>query len=134
MEPSLKSSFRKPKKKKERINHPPTGPTKSLEYGFSIITLLIILLLTFLFVRLPAANVVILGAGTVGEYACRTALGLGASVIVFDNSVSKSLMNEFSYNSTMQIPRIIKIILSRQNYLVLFDKFSDIYNSISHSS
>ena len=34
-------------------------------------------------------NVVVIGAGTVGEYACRTALGLGASVIVFDNSVSK---------------------------------------------
>jgi len=48
IEPSLKSSFRKTKKKKERINHPPTGPTKSLDFGFSIITLLIILLLTFL--------------------------------------------------------------------------------------
>ena len=48
MEPSLKSSFRKTKKKKERINHPPTGPTKSLDLGFSIITSLTILLLTFL--------------------------------------------------------------------------------------
>ena len=48
MEPSLKSSFRKPKKKMERVNHPPTGPTKSLDLGFSIITSLIILLLTFL--------------------------------------------------------------------------------------
>lgn len=34
-------------------------------------------------------SVVVIGAGTVGEYACRTALGLGASVIVFDNSISK---------------------------------------------
>jgi alanine dehydrogenase len=34
-------------------------------------------------------NVVVIGAGTVGEYACRTAMGLGSSVIVFDNSVSK---------------------------------------------
>ena len=48
MEPSLKSSFRKTKKKKERINHPPTGPTKSLDFGFSIVALVIILLLTFL--------------------------------------------------------------------------------------
>ncbi len=48
MEPSIKSSFSKPKKKKERINHPPTGPTKNLDFGFSIITLLIILLLSFL--------------------------------------------------------------------------------------
>ena len=48
MEPSLKSSFSKVKKKREKIYHPPTGPTKSLDFGFSIITLLIILLLTFL--------------------------------------------------------------------------------------
>ena len=48
MEPSLKSSFSKAKKKREIIHHPPTGPTKSLDFGFSIITLLIILLLTFL--------------------------------------------------------------------------------------
>jgi hypothetical protein len=47
VEPSLKSSFRKTKKKNEIVNHPPTGPTKSLDFGFSIITLLIILLLTF---------------------------------------------------------------------------------------
>ena len=40
----------------------------------------------------------------------------------FDNSVSKSLMNEFSYNSTMQIPRIIKIILSRGVGAAVADK------------
>ncbi|HET6245777.1 MAG: alanine dehydrogenase [Bacteroidetes bacterium] len=34
-------------------------------------------------------EVVILGAGTVGEYAARAALGLGASVKVFDNSIFK---------------------------------------------
>lgn len=38
---------------------------------------------------LMPTNVVVIGAGTVGEYACRTAIGLGASVIVFDNSFSK---------------------------------------------
>ena len=49
MEPSLKSSFRNAKgKKKKKINHPPTGPTKNLDFGFSIITLLFILLITFL--------------------------------------------------------------------------------------
>ena len=37
----------------------------------------------------PPATVVILGAGTVGEYAARTALGLGADVKVFDNSIYK---------------------------------------------
>ena len=47
MEPSLKSSVSKAKKKREKIYHPPTGPTKSLDFGFSIM-LLIILLITFL--------------------------------------------------------------------------------------
>lgn len=37
----------------------------------------------------PPAKVVILGAGVVGEFATKTALGLGASVRVFDNDVSK---------------------------------------------
>ncbi len=34
-------------------------------------------------------EVVVIGAGTVGEFATRAALGLGASVKVFDNSLSK---------------------------------------------
>jgi len=34
-------------------------------------------------------EVVVIGAGTVGEFASRTALGLGASVRVFDNSSSR---------------------------------------------
>lgn len=37
----------------------------------------------------PPAKVVILGAGVVGEHAVRTALGLGASVRIFDNDVYK---------------------------------------------
>ncbi len=37
----------------------------------------------------PPAQVTILGAGTVGEFAARTALGLGATVQVFDNSIAK---------------------------------------------
>ncbi len=36
---------------------------------------------------IPPAKVLILGAGVVGEYAARTAIGLGASVKVFDNSI-----------------------------------------------
>lgn len=35
----------------------------------------------------PSANVLILGAGVVGEFAARTALGLGATVKIFDNSI-----------------------------------------------
>lgn len=37
----------------------------------------------------PPAKVVILGAGVVGEFATKTALGLGASVRIFDNQISK---------------------------------------------
>lgn len=39
----------------------------------------------------PPANVVIIGAGMVGEYAARTALGCGAQVKVFDNSIYRLL-------------------------------------------
>ncbi len=38
---------------------------------------------------IPPTEVVIIGAGTVGEYAARTAVGLGANVKVFDNSLAK---------------------------------------------
>jgi len=38
---------------------------------------------------IPPSKVVILGAGTVGQFATRAALGLGAEVKVFDNSVYK---------------------------------------------
>jgi alanine dehydrogenase len=37
----------------------------------------------------PSAEVVIIGAGTVGEFATRAALGLGASVKVFDTSIHR---------------------------------------------
>jgi len=37
----------------------------------------------------PPTEVVVLGAGTVGEFAARAALGLGSSVKVFDNSLQK---------------------------------------------
>ena len=37
----------------------------------------------------PPTEVVILGAGTVGEFAARSAIGLGANVKVFDNSITK---------------------------------------------
>ena len=48
METSLKSTYSHAKRKKKRVNHPPTGPTKNLDFGFSIIFLLIISLITFL--------------------------------------------------------------------------------------
>ena len=37
----------------------------------------------------PPIEVVIIGAGTVGEFAARSSMGLGANVKVFDNSITK---------------------------------------------
>ena len=37
----------------------------------------------------PPTEIVIIGAGTVGEFAARTALGLGASVKVYDNNIHR---------------------------------------------
>lgn len=47
----------------------------------------------------PPTNIVIFGAGTVGEFAARTGLGMGAIVKVFDNSVVKlrNLQKSFGY-------------------------------------
>lgn len=38
---------------------------------------------------IPPTKVIIIGAGIVGEYAARTALAMGASVKIFDNSIYK---------------------------------------------
>lgn len=45
---------------------------------------------------IPPTNVVIIGAGTVGEYVARSALGLGANVKVFDNNLYK--LRRIKYN------------------------------------
>ena len=67
-------------------------------------------------------NVVVIGAGTVGEYACRTALGLGASVIVFDNTVSKlrRLQNNINQRiSTSSLaPKILMKALQRADVVI----------------
>ncbi len=39
------------------------------------------------FTGIPPTQIVVVGAGAVGEYACRAALGLGANVKVFDNEL-----------------------------------------------
>ena len=58
-------------------------------------------------------NVVVIGAGTVGEYACRTALGLGASVIVFDNSVSKLRRLQNNINQRISTSSLASKILMK---------------------
>ena len=67
-------------------------------------------------------EVVILGAGTVGEYACRAALGLGASVKVFDNSISKlrRLHNDIGtrvYTSVIQ-PKMLEKAIMRADVVI----------------
>ena len=67
-------------------------------------------------------SVVIIGAGTVGEYACRTALGLGASVIIFDNSVSKlrRLQNNINQKVSTSIlqPKVLWKALKRADIVI----------------
>ncbi|WP_396211981.1 alanine dehydrogenase [Flavobacterium sp.] len=63
----------------------------------------------------PPTDVVIVGAGTVGEFAAKTAVGLGANVKVFDNSITKlrRLQNNLSQNiftSTIQPKTLLKAL------------------------
>jgi len=70
----------------------------------------------------PPADVVILGAGTVGEFATRSALGLGAIVKVFDTSISRlrRLQNDLSqriYTSILQ-PKVLAKALSTADVVI----------------
>jgi alanine dehydrogenase len=70
----------------------------------------------------PPVDVVILGAGIVGEFAARTALGLGASVKIFDNSISKlrNVQNNVSqqlFTSTIQ-PKYLSKALRRCDVVI----------------
>lgn len=61
----------------------------------------------------PPTEVVILGAGTVAEFAAKTAIGLGASVKVFDNSITKlrrlqNNLNQRIFTSTLQNKTLLK--------------------------
>ncbi|HIP31837.1 MAG TPA: alanine dehydrogenase [Crocinitomicaceae bacterium] len=67
-------------------------------------------------------EVVVIGAGTVGENATRCALGLGASVKVFDNSLSKlrRLQNDLGvrvYTSVIQ-PKVLAKSLMRADVVI----------------
>jgi alanine dehydrogenase len=60
-------------------------------------------------------EVVIIGAGTVGEFAAKTAIGLGASVKVFDNSIVKlrrlqNQLNQRIFTSTIQPKMLLKAL------------------------
>ncbi|KAB1157876.1 alanine dehydrogenase [Flavobacterium luteum] len=63
----------------------------------------------------PPTDVVILGAGTVGEFAAKTALGLGANVKVFDNSITKlrrlqNNLNQRIFTSTIHQKSLLKAL------------------------
>ena len=63
----------------------------------------------------PPVEVVIIGAGTVGEFAARSAIGLGANVKVFDNSITKlrniqTNLKQTIYTSTIQPKNLLKAL------------------------
>ena len=67
-------------------------------------------------------EVVIIGAGTVGEFAARAAIGLGASVKVFDNSLSKlrRLQNDVGariFTSVLQ-PKVLAKAVRRADVVI----------------
>jgi len=64
----------------------------------------------------PPTDVVIFGAGTVGEFAARAAIGLGARVKVFDNSITKlrrlqHCLSTPIYTSTIQPKSVSKALM-----------------------
>jgi len=64
---------------------------------------------------LKPAEIVIIGAGAVGEYAARAALGMGASVKIFDNSIYKlrriqNNLNQNIFTSTIQPQVLLKAL------------------------
>tara|TARA_R110002074_G_scaffold115309_2_gene246088 strand:+ start:5102 stop:6301 length:1200 start_codon:yes stop_codon:yes gene_type:complete len=63
----------------------------------------------------PPVEVVIIGAGTVGEFAARSAIGIGANVKVFDNSITKlrniqTNLRQTVYTSTIQPKNLLKAL------------------------
>lgn len=64
----------------------------------------------------PPTDVVILGAGTVGKCAAQAAIGLGARIKVFDNSITKLRRLQMAtrspiYTSTLQPKSLLKALM-----------------------
>lgn len=96
----------------EYMSHPEYGRGKMLG-GFSGIS---------------PTEVVILGAGTVGEYAARAAFGMGAFVKVFDNSVYKLRRLQNNLNT-----RVYTSMLQPRNLLAAL-KTADVVIGAVHSA
>jgi alanine dehydrogenase len=63
----------------------------------------------------PPVEVVVIGAGTVGQFAVRAALGMGANVKVFDSSITKlrkiqTNVGQPLYTSTIQPKNLLKAL------------------------
>tara|TARA_A100001011_G_scaffold381223_1_gene449474 strand:+ start:968 stop:2167 length:1200 start_codon:yes stop_codon:yes gene_type:complete len=67
-------------------------------------------------------DIVILGAGTVGEFAAKSAIGLGSSVKIFDNSVSKlrRLQDKLHtrFNTNMINPKALEKAIRRADVVI----------------
>ncbi|MCO5259960.1 MAG: alanine dehydrogenase [Crocinitomicaceae bacterium] len=68
------------------------------------------------------SEVVVIGAGSVGEYATRAALGLGANVRVFDNSLSRlrRLQNDIGQrvNTSVIQPKVLAKAIKRADVVI----------------
>jgi alanine dehydrogenase len=62
----------------------------------------------------PPAKVVILGAGVVGEFATRVALGLGAEVRIFDNNIYKLMRLQNQVGRQLYTSAIDPSVLTRE--------------------
>jgi len=62
----------------------------------------------------PPAKILILGAGVVGEFAVKTALGFGASIRVFDNDITKIMRLQNNVGRQLHTSAINPVYLAYQ--------------------
>lgn len=88
----------------------------------------------------PPTNVVILGAGTVAEYAARSAMGLGASIKIFDNQIHRlkriqqilgskvytSTLNDNDLNKALSDADVVIGALRSDNFIEYFKVSEDV--------
>lgn len=80
-------------------------------------------------------EIMILGAGTLGEYAARTALGLGATVKVFDHSVARlrhlnEILGQRVFTSVFHKPVVDKALTSADVVIGAMHCFDNVANVV----
>lgn len=80
-------------------------------------------------------EIVILGAGTLGEFAARTALGLGATVKVFDHSVARlrhlnEVLGQRLYTSVFHKPVLERVLASADVVIGAMRCFDHVNNTV----